>query len=266
MEDGNVQGCNGDQPQLPGRCKTAKAKLGDLYALLAVAWERSFTKAVAKLGVSPSALSQTVRELEARLKLRLLTCTIRSVSLTQAGERLLSAIGPRLEEIDAELAALSKFREKPSGTIRISATENAASSVPMPVLARLLPDYLDIKMAIIVNYSLTDIAAEQFDAGVRPGKTFARGMIAAPISPPIRMAVVGSPAHLEQRPQPRRPQDITAHNCINLMPAYPWRAVQLGVREEQAGDQGQGQGAVRVQQHDADAERGAGWPGLALPA
>ncbi|MFC0407185.1 LysR family transcriptional regulator [Roseomonas elaeocarpi] len=194
----------------------ARPNLNDLNALLAVARERSFTRAAAKLGVSPSALSQTVRGLEARLKLRLLTRTTRSVSPTEAGERLLRNIGPRLDEIDAELTALSELSEKPSGTIRISATENAAMSVLMPVLRRLLPDYPDIKVEIVVDYGLTDIAAEQFDAGVRPGETVAKGMIAVPISPPMRMAVVGSPAYFETRPHPRRPQDLTAHNCINL--------------------------------------------------
>lgn len=221
----------------------AKANLNDLNALLAVARERSFTKAAAKIGVSPSALSQTVRELEARLGLRLLTRTTRSVSPTQAGERLLRNIGPRLEEIDAELTALSEFTEKPSGTIRISATENAASSVLMPVLGRLLPDYPDIKVEIIVDYGLTDIAAEQFDAGVRPGETLAKGMIAVPISPPMRMAVVGSPAYFEKRPQPYKPQDLTAHNCINLrLPThgglYAWE-FEKGKREVKVRVEGQ---------------------------
>lgn len=220
-----------------------KAKLDDLSALLAVARERSFTRAAAKLGVSPSALSQTVREVEARLKLRLLTRTTRSVSPTQAGERLLRNVGPRLDEIDAELAALSEFSEKPSGTIRISATENAAMSVLMPVLGPLLSEYPDIKVEIFVDYGLTDIAAEQFDAGVRPGETLAKGMIAVPISPPMRMAVVGSPAYFEKRPQPRKPQDLTAHNCINLrLPThgglYAWE-FEKGKREVKVRVEGQ---------------------------
>ncbi|APT60107.1 LysR family transcriptional regulator [Roseomonas gilardii] len=220
-----------------------KAKLDDLSALLAVARERSFTRAAAKLGVSPSALSQTVREVEARLKLRLLTRTTRSVSPTQAGEHLLRNVGPRLDEIDAELAALSEFSEKPSGTIRISATENAAMSVLMPVLGPLLSEYPDIKVEIFVDYGLTDIAAEQFDAGVRPGETLAKGMIAVPISPPMRMAVVGSPAYFERRPQPRKPQDLTAHNCINLrLPThgglYAWE-FEKGKREVKVRVEGQ---------------------------
>ena len=221
----------------------AKAKLDDLNALLAVARERSFTKAAAKLNVSPSALSQTVRELEARLKLRLLTRTTRSVSPTEAGELLLRNIGPRLEEIDAELAALSEFSGKPSGTIRISATENATSSVLMPVLGRLLPEYPDIKVEIIVDYGLTDIAAEQFDAGVRPGEIVAQGMIAVPISPPMRMAVVGSPAYFETRPPPQKPQDLTVHSCINLrLPThgglYAWE-FEKGKREVKVRVEGQ---------------------------
>jgi DNA-binding transcriptional LysR family regulator len=228
---------------LKGSFTMAKAKLDDLNALLAVARERSFTKAAAKLGVSPSALSQTVRELEARLKLRLLTRTTRSVAPTEAGERLLRNIGPRLEEIDAELTALSEFSEKPSGTIRISATENAASAVLMPVLRRLLPEYPDIKVEIIVDYGLTDIAAEQYDAGVRPGETLAKGMIAVPISPPMRMAVVGSPSYFEGRPQPCKPQDLTAHNCINLrLPThgglYAWE-FEKGKREVKVRVEGQ---------------------------
>lgn len=221
----------------------AKAKLDDLSALLAVVRERSFTRAAAKLGVSPSALSQTVREVEARLKLRLLTRTTRSVSPTQAGERLLRNVGPRLDEIDAELAALSEFSEKPSGTIRISATENAAMSVLMPVLGPLLSEYPDIKVEIFVDYGLTDIAAEQFDAGVRPGETLAKGMIAVPISPPMRMAVVGSPAYFERRSHPRKPQDLTAHNCINLrLPThgglYAWE-LEKGKREVKVRVEGQ---------------------------
>jgi len=194
----------------------AGAELNDLNAFMAVARERSFTRAAAKLGVSQSALSQTLRGLEVRLGLRLLTRTTRSVAPTEAGERLLRNIGPRLDEIEEELAALSELREKPSGTIRISATENAATSTLMPVLERLLPEYPDIKVEIVVDYGLTDIAAEQCDAGIRPGETLAKGMIAVPISPAMRMAVVGSPAYFSARPVPRKPQDLTAHNCINL--------------------------------------------------
>jgi DNA-binding transcriptional LysR family regulator len=194
----------------------AGSELNDISAFLAVARERSFTKAAAQLGISQSALSQTVRGLEARLGLRLLTRTTRSVAPTEAGTRLLLTIGPRLQEIEEELKALGELRDKPSGTIRISATENAALSVLMPALERILPEYPDIKIEIVVDYGLTDIVAEQFDAGVRPGETLAKGMIAVPIGPAMRMAVVGAPAYFKAREQPRKPQDLTAHNCINL--------------------------------------------------
>src|SRR5689334_4839261 len=147
----------------------SRENLGDLAAFLAVARERSFTRAAARLGVSQSALSQTVRGLEARLGLRLLTRTTRSVAPTEAGERLLRTLGPRLDEIEAELAGLSELREKPAGTVRITATENAAEAVLWPALARLLPDYPDIRVEIGIGYGLTDIVAERFDAGVRPG-------------------------------------------------------------------------------------------------
>ena len=191
-------------------------ELNDLNAFLAVARERSFTKAAAKLGVTQSALSQTIRTLEARLGLRLLSRTTRSVSPTEAGERLLRNVGPRLAEIEEELAALGDLREKPSGTIRISATENAATSALMPVLARILPEYPDIKVEVVVDYGLTDIVAERCDAGIRTGETLAKGMIAVPIGPEMRMAVVGSPAYFAKRPLPLKPQDLTAHNCINI--------------------------------------------------
>src|SRR3954471_18799122 len=138
--------------------------LNDLLAFLAVGRERSFTRAAAQLGVSQSALSQTVRSLEARLGLRLLPRTTRSVAPTEAGERLLRSIGPRLDEIEAELAALSELRERPAGTVRITATENAADAVLWPTLEGLLPDYPDIKVEITIGYGLTDIVAERFDA------------------------------------------------------------------------------------------------------
>src|SRR6478672_1284197 len=181
----------------------ARENLNDLSAFLAVARERSFTRAAAQLGVSQSALSQTVRGLEARLGIRLLTRTTRSVAPTNAGERLLRTVGPRLEEIDAELAALSELREQPAGTIRITATENAADAILWPALARLLPVYPDIKVEIVIGYGLTDIVAERFDAGVRPGEIVAKDMIAVPIGPEMRMAVVGAPAYFAQRSRPR---------------------------------------------------------------
>ncbi|MBA1143391.1 LysR family transcriptional regulator [Mesorhizobium neociceri] len=195
--------------------------LNELTAFLAVARERSFTKAAAKLGVSQSALSHTLRALEERLGVRLLTRTTRSVSPTEAGERLVRTIGPRLDEIETELAALSELREKPAGTIRITAGEHSADAILWPALERFLPDYPDIRVEIIVDYSLTDIVAERYDAGVRLGEQVARDMIAVRIGPDMRMAVVGSPAYFATRPKPRTPQDLTDHNCINLrLPTY----------------------------------------------
>jgi len=195
--------------------------LNELTAFTAVAREESFTKAAARLGVSQSALSHTVRALEERLGLRLLTRTTRSVSPTEAGERLLRTGGPRLDEIEAELSALSELREKPAGTVRITAGEHSAETVLWPAIARLLPDYPDIRVEIIVDYGLTDIVAERYDAGVRLGEQVARDMIAVRIGPDMRMAVVGAPAYFTKRPKPRVPQDLTAHNCINLrLPTY----------------------------------------------
>lgn len=194
----------------------AGESLNDLAAFLAVARERNFTRAAAKLGVSQSALSQTVRGLEARLGVRLLTRTTRSVSPTEAGERLLNTVGPRIDEIDAALEALSELREKPAGTIRISATEYAADSILLPRIAALLREYPDIKVEIAIDYGLTDIVVERFDAGVRSGEQVARDMIAVRIGPDMRMAVVGAPAYFRKRPAPEKPQDLTDHNCIGL--------------------------------------------------
>ncbi len=195
--------------------------VNDLLAFLAVAKERSFTKAAAKLGVSQSALSHTVRGLEERLGLRLLTRTTRSVSPTEAGERLLLNVGPRFEEIETELAALSELREKPAGTIRITAGEHAANAILWPVLAKLLPDYPDIKVEIIVDYGLTDIVAERYDAGVRLGEQVAKDMIAIRIGPNMRMAVVGAPSYFAKRKRPKTPHDLTNHTGINLrLPTY----------------------------------------------
>jgi DNA-binding transcriptional LysR family regulator len=193
----------------------------DLLAFLAVAKERSFTRAAAKIGVSQSALSHTVRELEARLGLRLLTRTTRSVAPTEAGERLLQTIGPRFDEIDAELAALSALREKPSGMLRITTAAHPAETILWPALARLLPDYPDIHVEVIVDYGLTDIVAERYDAGIRLGEQVAKDMVAVRIGPDMRMAVVGAPSYLARRPKPLRPEDLTAHLCINFrLPTY----------------------------------------------
>src|SRR6266508_2160755 len=184
-----------------------RGNLDDLRALVAVARERSFTKAAAKLGVSQSALSQTVRELEARLGLRLLTRTTRSVSPTEAGERLLQTVGPRFDDIEAELEALGELREKPSGTIRITATDYAADTVLWPRLTKLLRDYPDIKVEIVIDYGLTDIVAERYDAGVRLGEQVAKDMIAVRIGPDMFMAVIGAPSYFAKRSRPKKPQD-----------------------------------------------------------
>lgn len=182
--------------------------LDDLLAFLAVGRERSFTKAAAKLGVSQSALSHTIRQLEARQGVRLLTRTTRSVSPTEAGERLLRTLGPRLEEIEAELEALSELREKPAGTIRITAVDYAADTVLWPKLAKLLREYPDIKVEIIIDYGLTDIVGQRYDAGVRLGEQVAKDMIAVRIGPDMQMAVVGAPAYFAKRSPPKTPQDL----------------------------------------------------------
>jgi len=212
-----------------------RGNLDDLSAFVMVAREGSFTKAAAKLGISQSALSYTIKELEARLKLRLLTRTTRSVSPTAAGERLLRNVGPRLEEIEAELAALNELREKPSGMIRITATEYATSAILLPKLAKLLRSYPDIKVEIINDYGLTDIVAQRFDAGVRDGEQIAKDMIAVRIAPDTRMAVVAAPFYFRSRPEPKKPQDLVEHNCINLrLPThgglYAWE-FEKGSRE-----------------------------------
>lgn len=193
-----------------------RENVSDLLAFLAVAREQSFTKASKKLGVSQSALSHTVRKLEARLGVRLLTRTTRSVSLTPPGERLLSTVGQRFEEIEAELQAVGELRDKPSGTVRITATENATNTLLLPKLAKFLPQYPDINVEIVVDYGLTDIVAQRFDAGVRSGEQVAKDMIAVRIGPDMRMAVVGAPSYFAKRSLPKRPQDLTDHNCINL--------------------------------------------------
>src|SRR6266851_3954195 len=193
-----------------------RGNLNDLLAFLAVGQERSFTRAAAKLGVSQSALSHTIRGLEERLGLRLLTRTTRSVSPTEAGERLLHTIGPRFEEIEAELEALSELREKPAGTIRITATDYAADTILWPKLTKFLRQYPDIKVEIVIDYGLADIVAQRYDAGVRAGEQVAKDMIAVRIGPDIRMAVVGAPSYFRNRAEPKQPQDLIGHSCINL--------------------------------------------------
>jgi DNA-binding transcriptional LysR family regulator len=220
-----------------------RGSLDQLLAFIAVARERSFTAAAAKLNVSQSALSHTVRELEERLGVRLLTRTTRSVSPTEAGERLFRNIGPRLDEIESEVSAVRELREKPAGTIRITATEFAIDTLLLPKLAPLLRGYPDIKIEMIVDYSLTDIVAQQYDAGVRSGEQVAKDMIAVRIGPDMRMAVVGAPFYFKTRPEPRRPQDLIGHNCINLrLPThgnvYAWE-FEKGSRELRVRVEGQ---------------------------
>lgn len=190
--------------------------LNDLAAFVAVATERSFTGAAAKLGVSQSALSHTIRELEARLGIRLLTRTTRSVAPTDAGERLFATIGPRLAEIEAAIASMREMGGKPAGTIRITAGEHAAEAVLWPALAKFLPNYPGIKVELSVDYGLTDIVAGRYDAGVRTGEQVAKDMIAVRIGPDLRRAVVGAPSYFANHPRPKRPQDLTDHDCINL--------------------------------------------------
>ncbi|MCK1638790.1 LysR family transcriptional regulator [Bradyrhizobium sp. 157] len=211
----------------------ARQNISDLTAFLAVARERSFTRAAAQLGVSQSALSHTLRGLEERLGLRLLTRTTRSVAPTEAGERLLRTVGPRLEEIDAEMSALTELRDKPAGTIRITAAEHSASAILWPALAKLLPRYPDIKVEITIDYGLTDIVAERYDAGVRLGEQVAKDMIAVRIGPDFSMAVVGAPSYFAGHPKPAKPQDLTAHSCINIrLPThggiYAWEFEKRG--------------------------------------
>ncbi|MGY3442606.1 MULTISPECIES: LysR family transcriptional regulator [unclassified Bradyrhizobium] len=207
--------------------------VNDLIAFLAVARERSFTRAAARLGVSQSALSHTLRALEERLGVRLLTRTTRSVAPTAAGERLLQGIGPRFEEIDAELSALSAMRDKPAGTIRINAGEHAAETILWPALETFLPRYPDIKVDLTVDNGLADIVAERFDAGVRLGEQLAKDMIAVRIGPDFRMVVVGAPSYFKRRERPKRPQDLTQHACINIrLPThggiYAWEFERRG--------------------------------------
>lgn len=193
-----------------------REELLDLNAFLAVAEEKSFTRAAAKTGTSQSALSHTIRRLETRLGVRLLTRTTRSVAPTEAGERLLGVLRPALGSIGAELASLSELRVKPAGTIRVTTNEHAANSVLWPALEKLLADYPDIHVELSIDSGLTDIVTERFDAGVRLGEALAKDMVAVQIGPDLRMAVVGSPGYFARRPIPRTPQDLSEHRCINL--------------------------------------------------
>lgn len=205
----------------------------DLAAFAAIANERSFTKAAASLGVSPSALSQTMRALEERLGLRLLTRTTRSVSTTEAGERILTTIAPRFDEIRDEISALSALREKPAGTIRITASEHAAETILWPKLAPVLRLHPDIKLELYLDHSFTNIAAERFDAGVRLGESVERDMVAIRIGPDGRLVAVAAPSYFKRNPVPKSPRDLVRHVCINLRLStlgglYPWEFERRG--------------------------------------
>jgi DNA-binding transcriptional LysR family regulator len=211
----------------------ARRNLNDLLAFVTVTREGSFTRAAAVLGVTQSALSQTVRGLEERLQMRLLMRTTRSVAPTAAGERLARAIGHRFDEIEAELDALTELRDKPAGTVRITCGDHVLQSILLPRLAPLLREYPDITLEFDVNYGFRDIVADRFDAGVRMGSTIDRDMIAVPIGPPLRMAVVASPAYFAVHGKPKTPGELTAHRCINQrMPTsgglYVWDFARRG--------------------------------------
>lgn len=217
----------------PYHSRMPRENLNDLQAFVHVAREGSFTKAAAQLSVSQSALSHAMRGLEQRLGVRLLTRTTRSVSTTEAGARLLDTLAPRLAEIEDGLAALAEYRERPAGTIRINATGHAAEYIAWPRLAPLLRQYPDLKVELAADYGLADIVAERYDIGIRLGERLARDMIAVPISPPLRMRVVGAPSYFRQHVVPRHPDDLAGHNCVTLrLPTHgglmPWDFGQDG--------------------------------------
>lgn len=194
----------------------ARSPIDDMQAFLAVARERSFTRAAAKLGVTPSALSHSMKGLEERLGLRLLSRTTRSVSPTEAGERLLRSIGPHFEQIEAEIAALSDFRDRPAGTIRISCGDSVVEAVFRPVLKSFLAEYPDITVELAIDNGFVDIVEQRLDAGVRLGEALSKDMIAVRIGPDWRFTVVGTPEYFVRRSPPATPQDLTNHKCINL--------------------------------------------------
>jgi DNA-binding transcriptional LysR family regulator len=211
----------------------ARENVNDLMAFLAVARERSFTKAAAKIGVSQSALSHTIRQLETKLGIRLLTRTTRAVSTTEAGQRLLDSIGPHFDEIEAQVEALSELRDKPSGTIRITAADYAINYVLWPKLRKFLPRYPDIKVELVLDNGLTDIVTERYDAGVRMGEHLAKDMISARIGPDFCLAVVGAPSYLAKHPKPTHPKDPVGHTCNNFrLPTfgglYAWEFEEKG--------------------------------------
>ena len=209
----------------------ARDDLSDLLMFLEVARERSFTKAAKRLGLSQSTLSHAVQRLETSLRVRLLTRTTRCVAPTTAGDRLLGTAGPRLEEVQAEMAALAAMSDKPAGTVRITTNDYAAKSLVLPKLAPLLRAYRDIKIEIVSDYGLSDIVAERYDAGVRLGEQLTRGMIAVPIGPPIRLLAVAARGYFAQHAAPKKPQDLMDHCCITMrLPGgvHPWEFEKSG--------------------------------------
>jgi DNA-binding transcriptional LysR family regulator len=194
----------------------SQPKLNDLQSFLAVARDQSFTKAAAKLGVTPSALSHTIRGLEERMGVRLLARTTRNVAPTEAGEILMRSIGPLFDQIAAEIEVLGELRDKPAGTIRVTCSDDAAESILRPMLAGFLAEYPDIQVEISIDYGFTNIVSERFDAGIRLGESISKDMIAVRLGPDWRLAVVGSPAYFKQHSPPLLPQDLTNHTCINI--------------------------------------------------
>lgn len=210
-----------------------RANINDLIAFSMVAKEQSFTRAAAKLGVSQSALSHAIRGLEERLGVRLLTRTTRSVAPTEAGQQLLERVAPRLAEIEDELTAITELKDKPAGTIRITAAEHATNTVLWPKLVKFLPDYPDIKVEITIDYGLRDIVSDRFDAGIRLGEQVDKDMIAVRIGPDFRMAVVATPSYIADKSAPLTPHDLQQHSCINLrLPTlggiYAWEFEKAG--------------------------------------
>src|SRR3546814_866846 len=194
----------------------ASPKVNDLQAFIAVARDQSFTKAAAKLGITPSALSHTMRALEERLGVRLLARTTRNVAPTEAGERLLRSIAPLFDQIATEVESLGEWRDKPAGTIRITCTDDQIELCLRPMLAGFLKDYPDITLEFYVDYGFTNVVEERFDAGIRLGEAISKDMIAARIGPDWRLAVVGSPTYFDQNRPPKTPYDLTKHACVNI--------------------------------------------------
>lgn len=237
----------------------SRANLNDLQAFVAIAREGSFTRAAAQLGVSQSALSHTMRSLEERLGVRLLTRTTRSVSATEAGQRLFDSMAPRFEEIELELAAVGEFRDKPVGNVRITASEHAANNILWPKLHQVLPDYPDIKVEITVDYALSDIVAQRYDAGVRLGDQVAKDMIAVPIGPQLRMAVVASPEYFRRCKPPIVPGDLASHSCNQPATAHLRQFAAMGLRKRRPRIESEGRWSVDIQQQPADFESGDCW-------